>query len=83
VEGTSVTLPIHAVDPDGDSLTFVVSGLPAGLTMSATGLISGVVKAGTAGHYDVRLRVSDGQASASTEFDITIQTPGPPKRGKP
>ncbi|MBU1492463.1 MAG: putative Ig domain-containing protein, partial [Actinobacteria bacterium] len=43
-EGTVVSLPASATDPDGDTRTWSATGLPAGLSIdSATGLISGTI----------------------------------------
>ena len=40
-EPTPVTLHLQGSDPDGQTLTFTATGLPAGLTMSSAGHISG------------------------------------------
>ena len=43
-EGALVSLDAAATDPDGDTLTYGATGLPAGLSIdSATGLISGTI----------------------------------------
>lgn len=64
-----------ASDPDGDSLTFSASGLPAWLTISSsTGQLSGTLPAGSTGTIgDIIVSVSDGKASASLPaFSITV-----------
>jgi hypothetical protein len=38
----SLDVSVHFTDPDGDELTFSASGLPSSLSISATGLISGM-----------------------------------------
>ena len=61
-EGDSVSFPINASDPDGDSLLFDAQGLPDGLLIDpVTGLVEGRIAAGAAvsSPYDVRIRVSD------------------------
>ncbi|MFK7912347.1 MAG: putative Ig domain-containing protein [Pseudomonadales bacterium] len=75
-----VTLQISATDADGDALEFMASGLPAGLTISAGGLIVGTPTA--AGTYTVVLTVIDGNGgsdSGSFGWGITqipISCPG-------
>ncbi|GIH02011.1 hypothetical protein Rhe02_00780 [Rhizocola hellebori] len=39
--GTAVSLQLQAVHPLSEALTFAATGLPAGLTMSASGLVTG------------------------------------------
>ena len=71
--GTPVALRIAVSDQDGSSYppTLAVSGLPAGLSMDSSGLITGwPYKPGT---YTVRVSASDGlYASGSTSFTWTI-----------
>ncbi len=39
-----ISLDAGATDPDGDTLTYAATGLPAGLSIdTATGLISGTI----------------------------------------
>ena len=77
-EGEAVSLVVSASDPDGDVLTFSAAGLPVGVTIDpSTGLISGGFVAGSAGVASVTVTASDGEASASTNFDWTID----PARG--
>lgn len=69
--GGTVSLAIAASDPNGDSLRFAASGLPAGLSIDpATGIISGVASA--VGSFNVVVTVSDGVNNASTNFVWTI-----------
>jgi hypothetical protein len=69
--GTVVSLQVAASDADGDSLTFTAAGLPGGLAMSATGLISGTVNAG--GSFEVIVTAADGIAEAQASFTWTVQ----------
>jgi hypothetical protein len=67
----AVNLQLVANDPDGDSLTFSSTGLPAGLTLGAsTGRITGTPT--TPGSYPVAVTVSDGTGSASRTFTWTV-----------
>ncbi len=72
--GEGVSLAIQANDLNGDTLSFSVEGLPAGLSMDAGGLISGVTS--VLGSYDVTVTVDDGNGgSASTTFQLSVQDP--------
>jgi hypothetical protein len=84
VEGQSFTLNLAGFfsDPDGDSLTFTQAGLPAGLTLSPTGVLSGV--AGADGSFQIQVTASDGVASVTSGFTLSVapepivaQTPFP------
>ena len=71
-EGSSIDLNLVATDPDGDTLVFGATGLPAGLTINASsGQISGVLS--TEGVYSVTATVSDGQGGLDSEvFSWTV-----------
>ena len=69
-------------DPDGDTLTYSATGLPAGLTIdTATGVISGIVDKSASqvngGRYAVRITATDGRGSAVQNLDVTITNPAP------
>ncbi len=71
--GTNVSFVANAfTDPNGDALTYTVSGLPAGLNFApATRTISGVPS--VSGVSTVTITGTDpGSLSASTSFQITI-----------
>jgi len=63
-ELTSWQLALTVVDPDdandGVALTFELLAAPAGLTLSATGVLSWTPQENTADSYSVTVRVSDG-----------------------
>ena len=78
-ENESVNLPISASDPDGQSLTYSATGLPAGLSIYSSGLISGTLASTAAGTYYVTVSVSDGALNASTSFTwIVYNVNNPP-----
>ncbi|HEY7709535.1 MAG TPA: putative Ig domain-containing protein, partial [Candidatus Entotheonella sp.] len=80
VEGMAVALQAEASDPDGDPLVFSATGLPPALTINAsTGLISGTLTqtAAAGSPYTVRVTVSDGTASSSLDFTLTLTNPVP------
>jgi beta-lactam-binding protein with PASTA domain len=69
----AVTVQIQAADSvPGRPLTFAVAGLPPGLIMSSTGLITG--SSNIIGVYQVTVTVTDSSgASGSVSFDWTIK----------
>ena len=75
--GTPLTVPLSAVDPESETLTYTVTGLPAGLTVTAnTGIISGTpTQTGTS---TVTATVSDGRLSVAVSFNwvVTGSAPG-------
>ncbi|HEX6162205.1 MAG TPA: putative Ig domain-containing protein, partial [Vicinamibacterales bacterium] len=66
-EGAIVTLPIAALDPDGDVLSYEVTGLPAGLSMNAAGVITGSPEYNTAGSHTVTVRAIDADGASDAE----------------
>ncbi|MCP3850998.1 MAG: PKD domain-containing protein, partial [Gammaproteobacteria bacterium] len=66
-EGDTIDFTISASDPDGDTLTYSATGLPAGLSIdSSSGQVSGTLIA--AGSYSVEITVSDGALNDSETF---------------
>ena len=79
-EGANYTFIPSVSDPDGDSLTFSVSNLPAWASFDpSSGTLSGTPGAGAAGSYrNILIQVTDGAASATLAgFDITVTAPPP------
>jgi Putative Ig domain len=74
--GTAVSLQISATDSaSGQTLTYSATGLPAGLSISSAGLISGTPT--TAGTSDVTVTAKDTTgASGSASFTWTINSTG-------
>jgi hypothetical protein len=72
--GTAVSTTITATDSAGKALTFSATGLPAGLTISAAGVVSGTPTA--AGGYSVTVTASSGTASGSASFTWAVNGAG-------
>jgi serine protease len=74
--GTAVSLQISASDSaSGQTLTFTAAGLPTGLSISSSGLISGTPSA--AGTFTVTVTATDTTgAHGSATFTWTISTAG-------
>jgi hypothetical protein len=74
--GTPASLQIHATDSTpGRTLTYHATGLPAGLTINASGgLISGTPT--TAATSTVTVTATDGSATGSTTFGWTVSPGG-------
>ena len=70
--GTAVSLQIEPADPvTGQTLTFFATGLPPGLSISASGLITGTPS--TTGRYSVTVKVTDGHGqSGSVSFHWNV-----------
>jgi len=76
VEGDLYGFLPTASDPDGDTLRFSISGMPAWATFtSSSGLLSSIPPAGSAGTYsNIKISVSDGTSTVSlSPFSITVQ----------
>ena len=75
-EGDLISLDAGATDPDGDTLTYAATGLPAGLSIdTATGAISGTISfsAASGSPYAVSVTVRDGSAVDDTDtFSWTV-----------
>ena len=76
--GTAYTFVPTASDPDGNTLTFSVAGLPSWASFSTTtGRLSGTPPTTTTGTFGgIVISVSDGSATASLPaFSITVTAP--------
>jgi hypothetical protein len=74
-EDAAYTFTPDAADADGDALTFAVENAPAWASFdAATGTLSGTpTRADVGSHGDVRITVSDSQASATLDpFAIEV-----------
>ena len=76
--GTAASLQVHGTDSaSGQTLTYSATGLPAGLSISSSGLISGTPT--TAGTSSVTVTAKDTTgASGSASFTWTIGSTAPP-----
>jgi len=73
--GSAYSFTPTASDPDGDALSFTVTGLPAWASFDAgTGRLSGTPAAGDEGTYSgIVIAVSDGSASVSLDtFSVAV-----------
>jgi Domain of unknown function (DUF4347)/Putative Ig domain/Bacterial Ig domain len=85
VDGGSVNLNVSTAfaDPNGDGITYVATGLPAGLTIDAnTGVISGTIDHSASqvagGVYSITVVANDGkEGSVSQTFTYTVTNPAP------
>jgi hypothetical protein len=74
----TVSLALVATDPDGDALTYSVTGLPGGLSVNpSTGLISGTLSSASAGPHAVTATVSDGTLTSRQTFAWTVTNTAP------
>jgi hypothetical protein len=70
--GSLLTFTVHAIDPDGDNLTYSASNLPANATFNpVTRLFAWTPAASPSGTYNVTFRVTDGSLSDSEIVHIT------------
>ena len=80
-----ISLPVASAfsDPDGDTLTFAATGLPAGLAINAvTGVISGTINHSASqingGVYTVTVTANDGKGgTVSSTFTWNVSNPAP------
>ena len=74
--GTAVSLQVQATDSaSGQTLTYSATGLPAGLSISSSGLISGTPTAASSGSITVTAKDTTG-ASGSATFSFTVSAAG-------
>ena len=72
--GTAVSLQISGSDSASKALTYSATGLPAGLSISSSGLITGAPT--TAATSSTTVTATSGTATGSTTFTWTISTTG-------
>lgn len=79
-EGLNLNFAVHAVDPDGQALTYAASGLPLGASFNATTrTFSWNPGFGQAGSYDVAFTATDPSLAADSErvtITVTHRTAG-------
>ena len=80
-EGTAINVDVSGnfSDPDGDALTFSYTGLPASITGSAAGVISGTPVAADVGTLSITVTATDPSgAFVSGAFTVTVSAAPPP-----
>jgi|GEM_PF-4547766 len=76
--GSSISLTIASADADNDALRFTATGLPTGLSINSTGLISGTINGNVSGTSTVTVTASDGSNQASVSFSWQVASLSPP-----
>ena len=77
VESQTLSFSLSATDPDGDVLTYSVTGNPAGSSLSGN-TFTWTPTSGQAGSYTPSFTVSDGRGGTDSEnVTITVTTPAP------
>jgi hypothetical protein len=71
-EGTPVSLQLTASDPENDAITFSANGLPPGLSISTSGVITGTPTFASAGTHTVTATAAAAGQSDSEIFSWTI-----------
>jgi large repetitive protein len=85
LDAAVVSVPVAGTfsDPDGNTLTYSATGLPAGLSINATtGVISGTIDRSASqtvgGVYTIAVTANDGNGGTVTSnFTWTVTNPGP------
>jgi hypothetical protein len=68
----SLTVPLAASDPDGDTVTFSAGSLPAGAALSAAGVLTWTPDEPQRGLHEIEFVVTDCTGAASSE-DLAIE----------
>ena len=75
-EGVSYSFTVSAAGGNSANYSWSVSGQPTWLTIDATtGELSGTPPVGSAGTYTFTVEVTDGQQTASKQFDLEVKAP--------
>ncbi|MCA9478171.1 MAG: hypothetical protein KC535_03435 [Nanoarchaeota archaeon] len=76
IVGNSFSYQVVATDAESDTLSYSLTQAPAGMTISATGLINGWTPVAE-GTYAVTVEVSDGFDTTTESFSLTAQNDVP------
>jgi hypothetical protein len=75
-EGAAYDYSIETSDPDGDGLIITATQIPGWATLTdhgdGTATLEGTPGFGSGGHHPISLKVSDGAATRTQEFTITV-----------
>jgi hypothetical protein len=80
--GVAYSYQAQAADPNNDPLSFALAGAPAGMTISAGGLIAWTPAGAQAGVAQVTVQVSDGRGGVAQQ-SFTIDVSSPPGVNRP
>ncbi len=71
--GAAVIVALSATDADGDAVVFSAIGLPAGLTISSAGVVTGTPTTAAGSPFRVTVSADDGHGGVgTTTFDWTV-----------
>jgi hypothetical protein len=72
--GKALKLTLSAQDQDvGDNLTFALASGPAGMNLSAKGVLTWTPSKNQVGNYSVTVTVSDGEITALMSFNVQVE----------
>ena len=77
--GQEISVPLDVNDPDDDLLVYTASGLPSGIILNDAGELVGAATEN--GSYSATIYVSDGNSTAATSFNWTVNKRGRPSGG--
>ncbi|RKY16567.1 MAG: hypothetical protein DRP63_05170, partial [Planctomycetota bacterium] len=76
-EGVAYSFTVQATGGNSSNYNWSISGQPSWLSInSSTGELSGTPPAGSAGIYTFTVEVTDGQVTASKQFDLLVKQGG-------
>ena len=79
-ERSAYSLTVQATGGNAANYNWSISGQPSWLSIdTATGKLSGTPPVGSAGTYTFTVEVTDGQQTASRQFDLVVNAPAPLK----
>ncbi len=70
--GTQYVYDVHAVDPDGDDLTFSLTDHPDGMSITPNGHITMMPQESQIGNHLITIVVTDGELSDTQSFVLNI-----------
>lgn len=73
----TLTFVVTGSDDDGDPLLFSLEDGPVGLVISSTGRLVWTPRSNQVGNHTVRVVLSDGRDTVTTEFTVNVTAPPP------